>query len=465
LKHVEALKKARLHWFSSAALVLFLAASAPAGAATPAKPLLDAQQIAYYQSGTENARVRLLIELAKNGHADMAAALLQRFPLQGPLAANRQLYIEGLILQAQGKLSASAAKYRAALANDPKLTLVRSDLAQVLARMDETEGAKHHLELLAADAQTPEQAAGIRSFIQQLDANHPLKFSGYLSFAPSTNINSGSSHQTVTSTLGGTNTSWTIDPASQQQSGIGISAGANVGYSHRLSDFFQGVLAAGIGVTYYPTLSYTSLGTSQSGELRYLLGKGYLGLGGAASQGLDPVNRNLAYSAYGPRLSAEFQVSPRDMLNLTASYQWRYYPNNSTADGNALEISGILTHALNSSSNVALIAGYENVVSQIDFNSYYDASLGFGFYRELSKGFTLEGQATGRLAAFDAVNPLAGVLRQDTTLNGSFTVTKRDWNLFGFAPSLNYSYTRNFSNISIYDYDSHAIDFRLTKAF
>jgi len=40
-----------------------------------------------------------------------------------------------------------------------------------------------------------------------------------------------------------------------------------------------------------------------------------------------------------------------------------------------------------------------------------------------------------------------------------------NWNWAGFAPSLNYTYLRNFSNISLYDYDSHALDFRLTKDF
>ena len=120
----------------------------------------------------------LLIELTHNGHADMAEALLKRFPLEGPLAENRKLFIDGLILESRGELKASAGKFRAALANDPKLTLVRSELAQVLARMDETDSAKHHLELLAADAPTPEQAAGIRSFIQQLDARPSFEILG-----------------------------------------------------------------------------------------------------------------------------------------------------------------------------------------------------------------------------------------------------------------------------------------------
>jgi hypothetical protein len=462
------LNKRKLHRLAGAVFAVAVVALS-GNFATAAEFQLKPEQIAYYQSGTEGARVRLLIELIHSGHADMAEALLQRFPLQGPLAENRTLFLQGLILEMRGQLTASAAKFRAALANDAKLTLVRSELAQVLARLDETDSAKHHLELLAADAQTPQQAAGIRSFMQQLDANHPLKFSGFVSLAPSTNINLGSSHQTVATPgltgLGGSGTSWNIDPSSQKQSGTGVSAGVNVGFSHHLGDHFQGILAAGAVGTYYPTLSATTLGLSQSAELRYLIKDGYIGLGGVSTQAVDPINRNLAYSSYGLRGSFETMLTQRDQLSTSATYEWRNYPGSTSSNGNAFLLSSVITHAIDSSSNVALILGYENVTQQDAFNSYYDGTLGFGFYKELPRGITLEGQGTARLAAFDAQNPLATIIRYDENYTGSINLTKRDWNLLGFAPSLNYTYTRNVSNIAVYDYDGHAVDFRLTKKF
>lgn len=426
---------------------------------------LDNQQIAYYQSGTETARVRLLIELIRNNHGDMAETLMKRFPLEGPLAQNRMLFLEGLILESRGQLGASTTKFRAALANDPKLTLVRSELAQVLARLDETDSAKHHLELLVADAPNSEQAAGIRSFIQQLDEHHPLTFSGFVSVAPSTNINLGSSHQSVNTVLTGPSDPWNIDPANQKQSGIGITAGANVGYARRLGDHLQGVLAAGVDGTYYPTLSLATVGFNQTAELRYLFAENYIGLGGVSSQSVDSVNRSLGYISYGPRASFLLMLSQRDQLSGSATYEWRNYQNDPNANGQALLLTAVSTHAIDSSANVAMILGYENVVRQTDFNSYYDGTVGLGFYKELPRGVTLEGQGTIRLAGWDAVNPLAGYTRYDQNYTGSLTLTKRDWNLLGFAPSLNYTYTRNVSNIAVWDYDSHSIDLRFTKKF
>jgi outer membrane protein len=158
-------------------------------------------------------------------------------------------------------------------------------------------------------------------------------------------------------------------------------------------------------------------------------------------------------------------LTQRDQLTASALYEWRNYANNPSSNGNAFTANAVLTHALDSTANVALLLGYENVTQQIDYNSYQDVSFGLGAYQEFTGGFTVQTQAALRLAGFNAVNPFQGATRQDQNLSGSINLTKRDWNIMGFAPSLTYSYTRNFSNNTIYDYDAHALDFRLTKNF
>jgi hypothetical protein len=70
-----------------------------------------------------------------------------------------------------------------------------------------------------------------------------------------------------------------------------------------------------------------------------------------------------------------------------------------------------------------------------------------------------------RLSEFDAMHPIAGVTRKDTRLSGTVALTKRDFNIWGYAPSLEYTYVNNDSNISLYEFDSHALDFRLSKDF
>ena len=447
------------------AAVLTSSAFAPAHA----EPQVSANQVSIYEHSDEAKRVHILISLCKAGFVDAAEMLLHRFPLQGPTAANRTLFIEGLILEKRGALPQAAAKFRAALANDPRLTLVRSELAMVLVRMNEPDSAKHHLELLAADVKDPQQQAGIRSFIDSLNASHPFTFSGFISIAPSTNINQGSSHDTVYSPgiagVNGVDPLGTIAASGQKQSGIGVVAGGSIGYSKNLSDHIQAVVAANASGSYFPATGLTGAGLSQSAELRYLTGRGYVGVGGVASEGVDTINRALSYTSYGPRLSILHRLSERDQMQVSATYEWRNYAGSPVNNGTALTLSSVFTHAIDSSSNAALILGYDSVTQQNAFNSYYGGTFGLGFYKELPRGFTVQGQGTAHIAQFYDQNPFTLTTRYDDNLTGSLTFTKRDWNWFGFAPSLNYTYVRNFSNISLYDFDSHSVDFRLTKDF
>ena len=198
---------------------------------------------------------------------------------------------------------------------------------------------------------------------------------------------------------------------------------------------------------------------------RYHIRDGYLGIGGVASENADPVNVLLGYTSFGPRISMAKLLTPRDQLSANATYEWRSYYSSPLTNGNALTVNGVWTHALDSTSNVALLLSYENVTQQLAYNSYQDVSFGLGAYKELSHGITLQGQGTVRLATFDAQNPLTLTTRQDQNLTGSITLTKRDWNILGFAPSLNYTYTNNFSNIELYDFNSHSVDLRFTKNF
>ena len=451
------------------------------GTAARAEPQISANQISIYEHSDEAKRVHILIQLCNAGFVNSAEMLLYRFPLQGPTAVDRTLFIEGLIAEKRGALPLAATKFRAALANDPRLTLVRSELAVVLAHMNEPDSAKHHLELLAADVNDPQQQAGIRSFEESLNKSHPLTFSGFVSIAPSTNINQGSSHNTISSAsipnsvtidqYGNVIGSVTYNPLgtipldNQKQSGIGIIAGGSANYTKHLSERIQAVVSAGVTGTYYPLTGLTGASLNQSAELDYLNSHGYVGFGGTASEGVDTQARALNYTSYGPRLSVLHRITERDQLSASVSYEWRNYPSSPTYNGNALTISSVFTHALDSSSNLALISGYDSVTQQLDSNSYYGGTLGFGFYKEMPRGFTVQGQGTAHLAQFYAQYPYQNFARADANLTGSLTLTKRDWNWFGFAPSLNYTYVRNFSNISLFDFDSHSVDFRLTKDF
>jgi outer membrane protein len=446
---------------------------ATASAQAKAEVTISAQKISAYQAASETERINILIRLAKSGMHEQAAVLKDRFPLQGPHAANRILFIDGLILVGRGDLTGACKKYRAALANDPKLTVVRTELANALATLGENDSAKYHLKLLAADAPNESEANGIRGFINQLDADTPFKAGGYVSVAPSTNINNGSAHEKVYLPFlagGSLDPYGTIDAANRQKSGVGLSFGGNIGYAKRLGNYWQAVLAADVGVGVYSDAQFDSVNLSQSAELRYHLDQGYFGFGLVSSQSaaLSPIialKPQISYLSYGPRVSFNYDITQRDNVFASAVYEWRDYLGGTTElDGSALLADVSWNHAIDQSLSISLSGGYNKVNAEVQWNGYSTIYAGLGVNKDLPFGVSVNANAQARFSVFDAIGP-SGYAREDQRYIGSITLVKRDLNLFGFAPGLNYTYTLNNCNISLWDYDSHAIDFRLTKNF
>ena len=432
------------------------------GASLAATTSITPQQLAAYNEATEAQRVHILIRLAKAGQPKIAADLLEQFPLRGPLAENRTLFITGLVKESQGNLKGAAHDFREALANDPKLTMVRAELAETLVKLNENDSAKHHLQLLEADAPDPQTARGIKSFIDRIDESSPFTYGGYFSIAPSTNINNGSSHSTVYSPPLDVN----LTIANQKQSGLGLSGGFNAGYSHRIGEKLQAVISGGVEGNAYLDPNFDSVSTSESAEMRYLIDGGFLSLGGVASQSYDPLKLDVSFKSYGPRIATVYQLTQRDLINANATYEWRDYGPGVTQNGTALSTNLAVTHALDSSMNVTVFGGFNRVngtIGAVSYNTYFG---GMNFYKELSMGLTMDASAQVHFSGFDDVSALfPTILRNDLRYVGSLTMTKRDINILGFAPSISYSYTLNTSNNPAYDFDAHAVDFRFTKDF
>jgi outer membrane protein len=423
----------------------------------------NAQQRAAYEQAPEIERVKLLLRLAKSGDVAAVETLLAAHPLQGAHANNRLLFIEGLLLKSKGKLKEAAEKFRTALAQDPSLTLVRSELAQTLVELQEDDSAKHHLQLLAAEAPTEEAASGIRSFIEQVDSRTPFKFNGYVSLAPSTNLNSGSKHDTIYAP--GVGQTFDINSSSKAKSGFGVAGGMNAAYTKRLGNDLSFVAAGGANVRLYDDKDFNSYGLSQSAEIRHLVEHGYFGLGAVSSQSLKKDKVGVSYVSYGPRLSTSLQVTAQDHLSSSGTYEWRNYLDTKGLEGSALMLNGAWTHAFDASLNATVFAGHDIIKSDTLGASYTSTSGGLAVYKELTYGLTA--RLTGEIerSNFEDFDALSLAYRQDTRLTGSIEITKRDFNILGFAPALSYSYTDNLSNINLYDYNTHAVDFRLTKDF
>jgi outer membrane protein len=437
----------------SGALFIFLAAfillSNSGHSETP-----SASALAEYQAFSEGQRVRLLIDLAKSGQHDTATQLIEKYPLQGEHAPNRTLYIEGLILKAKNDFSAARDKFRTALASDPSLTLVRSDLAETLYLLEDDEAAKHHLKLLESEAPTAEAANSIRAFIDQIDTRRPYTINAYLAFAPTSNINNRTYRKTVYGFLN-------VPDSLREKSAYGLAAGINGSFNHRLGDNLRGIISGNVEARIYNHSEFNSVSTSEAAELRRSYDNGYVSFGIVSSQDFSVSEEELTFISYGPRVLINHSLTPKDEISARALYEWHNVIGSQETDARVLTLATDYTHAFDSAFNVTLSAGYLSNNANSQVNSFDTWSGGLSLYKEFGYGLTFNVGGDIRYSKF---TPEA-MSREDWKYIGSIGFTKRDFSIFGLAPSLEYTYIQNNSSNEFFDYASHAIDLKFTKAF
>jgi outer membrane protein len=459
----RAVGRAFLFGLALSASVLAAPIATMAGSVEP-----NAEQIAAYEKSTEGARVKLLIALAKQGQHELADSMLKRYPLTEKYAVNRTLYIEGLILRGRKDNEGAAARFRAALADDPKLTVVRSELAQTLADMGEGDSAKHHLKLLEAEAPDEQAAANIRAFVKHIDQNNPFKFNAYVSLAPSTNINNGSEHRTAQLYGIFEDPNWDIAKESRKKSGVGASVGVHGSYTKQFDQNWRATFGEGASAKIYTDKSFNSYGLNQSLDLTYTQENASVAVGLAGSQGLKSDLSAIPYYTFGPRLSTSLNITARDILAESINLEIRRYPHASSTNGWATFTDLGWTHFFDPSLRTTVSVGFNRFKSPLNpetLSTWKTWYTGFNIYKELPNGITANFDGQVQYSHFDVFSEEGQKFRKDTRLIGSLGLVKRDWNFYGFAPTVEYTFVKNFSNLRIFEYNSHNFDIRLTKDF
>ncbi|WP_199864469.1 surface lipoprotein assembly modifier [Rhizobium sp. EC-SD404] len=217
-------------------IVLFV--TVPLALATPGEVAGEggstASPAARYGDLSQTERIQAIRGFIERGDLDTAQLLLANSRFDEGDLGYQAAFLQTVVLERRGELAEAERLSRAILAERPDFDLVRVHLARILARQGNSTGATYHLRLLAESSSDRTSRERFESFIDALDASRPFTVGGFISFAPSTNVNNGSSGTQVM--LGGL--PFTIDEGGRAQSGMGVRAGLNAGYSHALNEQF-----------------------------------------------------------------------------------------------------------------------------------------------------------------------------------------------------------------------------------
>ena len=408
---------------------------------------------------SNTTRLRFLLQLIKRGRYKLAARLLKIAPFTGKHGPNRILFVEGMIAKAGRDLKTARDKFRTALASDPGLGMVRAELAHTLYVLGEDTAAKHHLNLLTGAAPTPALAKTFEGFINAIDKRRPWRFNAYAAMAPSTNFTNGTTQETVL--VGGI--PFQIAGNARKKSGIGVRAGANGGYTFRPGKDLSVTIGAGVNLVQYAGRRYDDISVSQSFIVERRTRKGSIGIGASASQRWAGLSERI--TTVGPQVIFKKSLSPRTGLFTKARYVWNTYKDASYRNGYTAAFDAQLSYALAAHTVLYALSGFERTKTKQRHLDYRAAYFGLAAYHEFPLGITVYAQAKARRKIYDGDFPLTTSEQRDTLFTFRSTFTKRDFEIFGLAPQLEYTFTHNRSSSPFSRYTTHGTSLTMTKAF
>ena len=410
-------------------------------------------------------------QLLAAGQFDLAERLLSRtnYTAVSDIAV-KKFYI-GSIRRAQGRNDEAIALFREILDQHPELGRVRMALATTLYQSKDDEAARHHLDLvLAESASNPNLSNTVKSFINAIDGRRRWDASAYVTIAPSTNFNQGSQDSIVYLTdAQGTALPFVLSDANRGKSGVGISAGVQASYRQPVADQLDVILSGGINTKTYRDSDFNDAQFNIAAGPRMQFEWGYLGLYGLADQRFY-ANELYAFS-YGGLVSATVRLGPQDVTFADLTCQHRDFEKDWKGsdlryqDGHVCAVSGRYEHAFDSLTLLRVLAGVGQERTGHGHLDNDNWNIGAGISRDLPWGISLYGQVQYTKRDFDGAYPGSGVFRSDDRWDFSTTVIKRDWIVFDMAPSLQYTYTVNGSNVGFFNYDAHSVNLTLTKRF
>jgi outer membrane protein len=397
--------------------------------------------------------------LINQGDYDAAIAAAEAFEPQHPNHDARVDFVRGMVAKAQGQNDVAVDAFRKVLAVQPDLEPARQQLAHALFLEGDYEASRHHFDILQSTTADPRLRQLYAGYARAIDSKRPWTLSGYVTLAPSTNVNKGSDNQTAT--LFG-NDGWTIPKSQQKKSGLGAAVGASGTYAFKMDDGIAVVFGAGADGRIYADrdddvvrLNTSLKPTFETNDMRVSVGP-YLA---ASFSGYDRTLTQYGIDAdIGVKLDQGLLFSG-SVAGLLQNYE------NDARDGEKYTFDVSLTKSLGAATTVSVMGGlvFENA-ERIDYD-HKDWNVGFSIGREWEGGFISRVEFNVGQHIYDGVLGGKTEARKDDVYSTGLQLSNRNFSAMGFMPILNYGFTRQKSNDEFSDFSSHDLAITLTRSF
>lgn len=407
-----------------------------------------------------SAEVARAVQLVSIGDFESAREVLRK-AVDGRIDAPlHRAQLEGLILRKLGRDREAVDVFRFILSREPNFTPARVELSRALAEIGDSDAALHQLQVIELGSDDPEIRRQARSYGESLRRNRPYGFSGYFGFLPSTNVNKGSGKHTFV--VG--DMEFEIDDDSREQSGWGVGAGGSAYRTFYLDQATRLTWSGAVDIEKYSGGDANdALTVSTTLSLARRFGRIELQAGPTMDYrllGWEPYALR-----YGATLSANVPVGPNTRLYSGGTFLKQDFETSSYRDGAIFLGYAGVRHAFSPSLAVSVTGNFTAERTKRDHLDHDDFALLAQFDREWAGGLITSFATGAGYHDYHGNFPGTAIARRDNVWSAGITVVHRDWSFQGFAPQLEYEYTRQRSNISFYDYDSHDVGVTFTKLF
>jgi outer membrane protein len=410
-------------------------------------------------------KARDLIAVSENLIAykkyDEAAQVLASLDGEESVAVERG-FLEGYIARRKGDWKTAIRKFRSVLDQKPNESRVRFELAQALYENGSKQAADYHFKLAQRDlAEAPEDVQRVISgYRQRIRAEKGWSFSTSVGFAPDSNINSATNN-TVIDIFG---LPFELNDDARSKTGVGQIFGTQGQARIKLSSIYDLDVIGAANMTNYKGKEFDDLGGTLSvGPSRQFGDNLRLGIGATVSQrwyGGKVLNRGV-----GGRLSADYRFSNASDVSAELSYRKTNNLLSNAYDGNQLALSVTYQQAFKHQVSGSVGAVVQRNGFNDPGNTNWDLGLFAGAGAELPFGINAGVSGFVSSSLYQAPNILFFKTRQDLRLNGRAYLGLRSLRFMGFSPSVDYTYQYNKSNIDLYNYDRHRIEFAIARYF
>lgn len=419
-----------------------------------------AQRQVTYGELTQAERIAFIERLVAAGDLDAAQTFLSNSRFNEGDAGYRAALAQSVIFKRKGRLDAAEDLLRRILDERPAYTGVRLQLAEVLALQGRRTAAAYHLQLLADAAPDQDSRSRFENFIDQINPEKPFTYGGFVTLAPSSNYNNGAGGDIIM--VNGV--PFVIDPAGRAQSGLGLRAGVNAAFTHRLNETFSAYAAGSAVMSEYSGRAFDTVTGDARIGLRYLDSRRMLSAELITDRrwiDLKPIDYGL-----GGRIFLRQPLAAKLLFSGEMQFVRRTFDRDPDAALNTFSTMARLTYSFTPARSLYVQAGYvKEDAARRRHVAYQGGYVEIGGFAELP--FAINGSLALKagLSDYDGLFPGSPFARRDRFYELRASFLKRDLSYAGFSPRLSLTYFRQQSNVALYDYDRYGADITFTKEF